>query len=57
MHVVAVVRSAGVVVDEPGVDLGAELPEAIEAATVERGSPTFLQGCALEPFTHRVVVR
>ena len=49
--------SAGVVVDEPGVDLGAELPEALETPPVERGTPTFLQGGALEPFAHRVVVR
>ena len=57
MHVVAVIRAAGVVVDEPGVDLGAELAESIEASSVKRGSPTFLQRGALEPFAHRVVVR
>jgi hypothetical protein len=56
-HEVAVVGAAGVVVDEPGVDLGAELPERVEAASVERGPPAFLQGCALEPFADRVVVR
>ena len=56
-HEVAVVGPAGVVVDEPGVDLGAELAEAVEASSVERGSPAFLQGGALESFAHRVVVR
>ena len=50
-------RAAGVVVDEPGVDLGAELAEAIEASPVERGTPAFLERGALEPFAHRVVVR
>jgi hypothetical protein len=56
-HEVAVIGASGVVVDEPGVDLGAELTEAIEAASVERGTPTFLEGGALESFTDGVVVR
>ncbi len=56
-HEVAVIGPAGVVVDEPGVDLGAELPEALEATAVERGTPAFLQRSALESFTYSVVVR
>jgi hypothetical protein len=56
-HVVAVVLAAGVVVDEPGVDLGAELTEPVEASPVKRGPPTFLQRGALESFADRVVVR
>jgi hypothetical protein len=49
-HEVAVIGSAGVVVDEPGVDLGAELAEPVEASSVERGSPALLQGGALSVF-------
>ena len=56
-HEVTVIGAAVVVVDEPGVDLGAELTESIEASSVECGSPAFLQGGALEPFADRVVVR
>ena len=56
-HEVAVIRPSGVVVDEPGVDLGAELGETVESASVECGSPAFLQRGALEAFTDRVVVR
>ena len=55
-HEVAVVGAAGVVGDEPGVDLGAELGEAVEASPVERGTPAFLERGALESFADRVVV-
>src|SRR4051812_41785585 len=55
-HVVAVVAAPLVVVHEPGVDLGLELTDAGEAASVERGAPAFLEGGALEPFAHGVVV-
>lgn len=56
-HVVAVVAAPGVVVDQPGVDLGLELADRAEASTMKRGTPAFLQGGALEAFNHGVVVR
>src|SRR5690606_16795313 len=56
-HEVAVVAAPGVVVHEPGVDLGLELSGAGEAPAVERGAPALLEGGALEAFTHGVVVR
>jgi hypothetical protein len=37
-HEVAVVWAVGVVVDQPAVDLGSELAEAIEASAAEVGS-------------------
>src|SRR5215204_6949150 len=56
-HERAVVATAMVVADEPGVGFGLELADGPEAAPVERRAPAFLQGRALEPFAHGVVVR
>src|SRR5690606_22865824 len=56
-HEVAVVAAPGVVVHEPGADLGLELAGAGEVPAVERGAPALLQGGALEAFADRVVVR
>src|SRR6266536_4328027 len=56
-HVVAVVAAAGVVVDQPGVDLSLEVADRAEPAAMERGAPALLEGGALEAFTHGVVVR
>ena len=46
------VWSLVVVVDEPGVDLGAELTKGVEASSMERGTPALLQRGALESFAH-----
>jgi hypothetical protein len=56
-HEVAVVAATVVISVQPGVGFGLELADGAEPATVERGSPAFLQGGALEAFAHRVVVR
>src|SRR3954464_152718 len=56
VHEVAVVAAAGVVAVEPRVGLGLELADAGEATAMERGTPTFLEGGAVEAFAHRVVV-
>lgn len=55
-HEVAVVAPAGVVVDQPGVDLALELTWAGEPTPVERRSPALLEGGALEALAHGVVV-
>jgi hypothetical protein len=55
-HEVAAVGSTGVVGDEPGVDLGAELGESVEAASMERRTSAFVQRGRLEAFADRVAV-
>ena len=56
-HVVAVVASTMVVVDEPGVGLGAELADGRERAAVEGGAPALVEDRAVESLDHGVVVR
>lgn len=55
-HEVAVVAAPVVIAVQPGVGFDLELADGAEPATVERWSPAFLQGGALEAFAHRVVV-
>ena len=50
-------RRSGVVVDQPGVGFGLELADGGEPSAVEGRAPAFLEGGALEPFAHGVVVR
>lgn len=59
-HVVAVVAAAAVAAvaaDRPCIRFGLELADAGEAPPLERGSPSLLQGGALEAFADSVVVR
>src|SRR4051794_38842522 len=51
------VAASVVVAVQPGVGFGLQLADGPEASAVERWSPAFLQGGALEPFAHGVVVR
>ena len=55
-HVVAVVASAVVVGDEPGVGFGLELADGGEGTAVEGRGPALLEHGALETLADRVVV-
>lgn len=56
-HEVAVIAAAGVVVPQPALKLGAQVGQAGEVLTVERGPVELLERGALEAFTDGVVVR
>src|SRR5438477_5338739 len=56
-HEVAVILAARVVGHEPAVEFGAQLGEPVESPAMKCWPPALLQGGALEPFAHRVVVR
>ena len=56
VHVVTAVGPMLVVVGEPGVEFGLELPQGGEEPPVEGGPPAFLQGGVVEAFAYGVVV-
>lgn len=56
-HEIVVVDSSVVVVDEPGVGFGAELPDRHESLSGESGAPALIEDRSVEAFDHGVVVR